>query len=108
MNDRPFSNRSRNSTFTFGSRPPWSENRTNDTRPDMQPVDGTPEGMFYLLSTLCVPSMIGFVFVLYNFVRLPQLWRRSTNRLIICLLIINFVHVRFVFSFQLSIDVCHA
>lgn len=101
---RPSPNRTRNSTFPM---PGMNNSRFNESgfdrndssRPDMMPVDGSPEGMLYLLSVLALPSICCFAFLFYNFLRLPQLRSRSTNLSIICLLIINFVHVR---SFFLS------
>ena len=101
---RPSSNRTRNSTFPMpgmnSSRFNESDfDRNNSSRPGMMPVDESPEGMLYLLSALALPSICCFAFLFYNFLRLPELRSRSTNLTIICLLIINFVHVRsFLFS----------
>lgn len=96
--ERPFFNRSRNSTN------PGNRNRTNGTDfggggrdngtgPDKIPYDESPEVMYYLLSTLVVPSVICFLFVFFNFIRMPQLRQKSSNFLIFALLVINFVHV---------------
>jgi hypothetical protein len=65
----------------------------NGNRSDMGSVDDSPEAMFYLLTTLIIPSIICFIFLFYNFIRLPNLRTKPTNLFIICLLIINFIHV---------------
>jgi hypothetical protein len=59
----------------------------------MNTFDESPEVMFYLLTTLVIPSIICFLFVFYNFIRLSHLRVKPSNLLIIFLLIINFIHV---------------
>ncbi len=93
----PNGNRSNNTDFESG------RNRTNgsDFGPggnngsqlDMNTFDESPEVMFYLLTTLVIPSIICFLFVFYNFIRLSHLRVKPSNLLIIFLLIINFIHV---------------
>ncbi len=94
------SNRLRNSTtFPFS----WDRNssngsdfgpdRYNGSQPDIDSSDESPETMFYLLATLVIPSIVCFLFLFYNFIRLPNLRTKPSNRLIICLLINNFIHV---------------
>ena len=111
MSGQPNFNRTRNNTM----RPPifdrnrsndsdFGPDRDNDSRPDRDPYDESPEVMFYLLTTLIIPSIICFLFLFYNFIRLPQLRIRSSNLLIICLLIINFIHVSLFFRL-LSISI---
>lgn len=105
MSGRPNFNRTRNDTM-FPPPFPWERNRSNnsnfgfdrgnDTGPrdrDRDPFDESPEIMFYLLIPLVIPSIICFLFLFYNFLRLPHLRARPSNFLIICLLIINFIHV---------------
>ena len=86
MGPSPF-DRNRSNSSDFGS------DKNNDSQPGMVPYDESPDGMFYLLTTLIIPSMICFLFLFYNFIRLPQLRTKPTNLLIICLLMINFIHV---------------
>jgi hypothetical protein len=104
MAGRPSFNRTRNST---GSGPVGNRNRSNDSsfesdrNNNSQPniintIDESPEVILYLLSSLVVPSVICFLFLFYNFIRLPQLRTKATNLLIICLLINNFIHVRLI------------
>jgi len=93
----PNGNRSNNTDFGSG------KNRTNGSdfgpggnngsQPDMNTYDESPEVMFYLLTTLVIPSIICFLFVFYNFIRLSHLRVKPSNLLIIFLLIINFIHV---------------
>ena len=105
MSGRPTFNRTRNDT-TFRPPPPfpWERNRSNDSdfwfnrsndsrHRDRDPFDESPEIMFYLLISLVIPSIVCFLFLFYNFLRLPNLRARPSNFLIICLLIINFIHV---------------
>ncbi|UJR37592.1 hypothetical protein I4U23_030290 [Adineta vaga] len=90
MSIRPNFNRTRNSTrrpsFNNGS------NGSNFTNGENM-FDESPEILFYLLTTLVIPSILCFIFIFYNFIRLPQLRGKSTNLSIICLLIINFIHI---------------
>jgi len=81
------SERNRSNETDFGS------GNGNGTRPDMNPFNNGSEAMFYLLVTLVIPSILCFLFVFYNFIRLPNLRTKPSNLLIICLLIINFIHV---------------
>lgn len=98
--ERPAFNRSRNSTNS-GNRNRTNGtdfgggNRDNRTEMDKIPYDESPEVMCYLLSTLVVPSVICFLFVFFNFIRMPQLRQKSSNFLIFALLVINFIHVSF-------------
>lgn len=111
MSGRPNFNRTRNDTRfpSPGERndtrfpPPWERNqsndsdfwpnRDNDSRHRRDPSDESPEIIFYLLITLLIPSIICFLFLFYNFLRLSHLRLKSSNFLIICLLSINFIHV---------------
>jgi hypothetical protein len=94
------SNRTRNSTmFPFSwdgnssNESDFGSGRYNNSQPDNNSFDESPEAMFYLLATLVIPSIICFLFLFYNFIRLPNLRTKPNNRLIICLLINNFIHV---------------
>ena len=117
---RPGFNRTSNSTmlpptrgnYTFnGTNDNWMNNSNysnfggmggNNSGPNMIPFDESPEVMFYLLSTLLLPSLLCFLFLLYNLIRLPKLRNKSNNFFIIILLLINFVHVGFYFNSLLS------
>ena len=96
--ERPSFNRSRNSTAsgnrnqTNGSGE-FDSGRGNGSQADTASYDESPEVMCYLLSTLIIPSFICFLFVFFNFIRMPQLRQKSSNFLIIALLIINFIHI---------------
>jgi hypothetical protein len=90
-------NRTRNNTTQFdrnrSNNSDFGSNRSNDSQQGNVPYDESTDVMFYLLTTLIIPSMICFLFLFYNFIRLPQLRTKPTNLLIICLLVINFIHV---------------
>ena len=103
MSNRTNFNRTRNNTMPPG-RPNQnqSNNFGNNSGPNMIPFDESPEVMFYLLSTLLLPSLLCFLFLLYNLIRLPKLRNKSNNFFIIMLLLINFVHVSFYFNSLLS------
>jgi len=77
MSNRTGFNRTRNNTMPPG-RPNQnqSNNFGNNSGPDMIPFDESPEVMFYLLSTLLLPSLLCFLFLLYNLIRLPKLRNR--------------------------------
>ena len=104
----PTFNRTRNDTM----QPPSENNRSNNSNfgPDngngsqaqVSLFDETPDAMFYLLATLVIPSLLCFLFLFYNFFRLPHLIKKSTNFFIISLLTINFIHVSYSSSFTLS------
>ncbi len=105
MSTRPYYNRTRNSTI---SPFPSDRNRSNgsnfgsdqhnDSQSDSDSSDDSPKIMFDLLVTLVIPSIICFLFLFYNFIRLPQLRNKPSNILIICLLIVNFIHVSYLSS----------
>jgi hypothetical protein len=80
-------NRSNGSNFGPG--------QYNDSSFDKNSFDESPEIMFDLLVTLVIPSIICSLFLFYNFIRLPQLRNKPSNLLIICLLIVNFIHVSY-------------
>ncbi|CAF1339814.1 unnamed protein product [Adineta steineri] len=101
MSQRPNFNRTRTSTFR-----PFLANYTNQSNDsnftfNRNSFDDDPDSMFYLLTALIIPSMLCFAFLFYNFIHLPQLRTRSTNLLIICLLINNFIHILVDLPFRL-------
>ena len=115
MTTSPSRNRTRNNTmFDFPSSGNTSngsnfgpggfnDNQSNqNSNSNSNPSDETSEGMFYFLASLVIPSIICFLFLFYNFIRFPQLRKKSSNILIICLLILNFTHVSSNHSFILS------
>ena len=94
LSGRPNFNRTKNDTI-FPPPFPGDRNRSNDSDFgfNRDPFDESPEIMFYLLIPLVIPSIVCSLFLFYNFLRLPHLRTRPSNFLIICLLIINFIHV---------------
>ncbi|CAF1268066.1 unnamed protein product [Adineta ricciae] len=89
---RPTFNRTRNSTRRPSSGNGTSSNSSNYTS-QHQWLDESPEILFYLLTSLIIPSIVCFIFIFHSFIRLPVLRVKSSNLLIICLLIVNFVHM---------------
>jgi hypothetical protein len=79
----------------------FGPDRNDDSQIGVNPIDESQEIIFYLLITLVIPSIICFLFLFYNFIRLPHLRIKQSNLLLICLLIINFIHVSYLFSFKL-------
>ncbi len=111
MSGRTNFNRTRNNTIhpsalgtNVSNSSDFGLNTSNNSRSDRDPFDESEEVMFRLLATLTIPSILCFVFLFYNFIRLPQLRTKSTNLFIICLLIINFVHVSCLFSLTWVIE----
>ena len=91
--------------YDFGNRSNFSDlrpSRDNDTQYNKNTPDQSSKPMFYLLTTLAIPSIMCFFFLFVNFIRLPHLRTKSINIIIILLLTIDFIHVSYLILYFLK------